>query len=107
MPKAKKETKKEKVVGVAKASPKAKSEEPKYIVSLTYNGQTEVLKGNDLINMFDEWSPRVFKTVLLVSAESGKQKVERRLSVIQAKRIAGNYTNAQIFAHNLLKFLNG
>lgn len=106
MPKVKKEIKKVKVAGATKPK-EEKIVEPKYKVSLTYNGQTEVLEGDDLVKMFEIWGPRVFKTVLLVTAESGKQKVERRLSVIQAKRISQNYTNAEIFANNLLKFLNG
>lgn len=105
MAKAKKEVKKVKAVGATKKEP-TKEAEPTYKVSLTYNGQTEVLKGDDMFKLFEGWSPRIFKSVVLVTAEKGKQKVERRLSVIQAKRIAGNYTNAEIFAGNLLKFLN-
>lgn len=100
MPKAKKAEVKENKLGATK-------KEPTFKVSLTYNGQTEVLKGDDMFKLFENWSPRIFKSVVLVTAEKGKQKVERRLSVIQAKRIAGNYTNSEIFAGNLLKFLNG
>lgn len=88
------------------ASPKAPAKaEPKYIVSLTYNGETEVIKGDDLIKIFSDWSPRIFKTVVLLDVENGIKRTERRLSVIQAKRIAGNFTNANIFANDLLKFL--
>lgn len=95
------------VVETKKAVKKeTKKAEPIYKVSLTYNGQTEVLKGDDLFKLFENWSPRIFKTFLLVKAEKGKQKVERRLSALQARKIAGNYTNAKIFAGNLLKFLN-
>lgn len=99
MPKTKKEVKK-----LGKATKKVA--EPKYVVSLSYNGEVEVLKGDDLVAIFREWSQRIFKTVVLLSVESEGKRVERRLSVIQAKRIAGNYTNAEIFANDLLKFLN-
>lgn len=82
-----------------------KAKEPKFTVTFGYNGAQEVLKGDDLIAIFKDWSPRIFKTVITLSVKSGKQELKRRLPVVQARRISGNYQFADIYAHQLLKFL--
>lgn len=75
-----------------------------FVVTFGYNGKQEVLKGNDLAALFKEWSPRIFKTVVNLSVKAGEREIKRRLPVMQARRIAGNYKFAYIYASQLLKF---
>jgi hypothetical protein len=89
-------------------APKVKSTTPRgasFKVTFGYNGQKEVKKGKDLIKIFSDWSPRVFKTIVTLSVKKGKKEIQRRLPVIQARRIAGNPKFSYIYASQLLKFL--
>jgi hypothetical protein len=89
-------------------SKKTKTNKPKvksdYVVTFGYNGSQEILKGNNFVKLFTDWSPRVFKTIITLEAQHGDIVLKRRLPIIQAKRISGNYKFAEIYANQLLKF---
>lgn len=88
-----------------KSSDKPKEAKKKFVVTFGYNGQQEVLEGDDLVALFKDWSPRVFKTIVTLSVKTKKNELKRRLPIMQAKRIAGNYKFSYIYASQLLKFL--
>lgn len=83
---------------------KAPKKANEFVVTFGYNGQKEVIKGTDLMEIFKDWSPRIFKTVITLEVTKGEQTIQRRLPVVQARRISGNYKFADIYAHGLLKF---
>lgn len=84
---------------------KATKKEPKYLVSLSYNEKVVKLEGDDLHQIFNDYQPEPFKSLIIIKVKSGDKEVERLWPVIKARRCFGNDTNALVEASLLSKLL--
>lgn len=90
----------------AKKEKSVKATKPKYTVLLDYNEKVVELTGDDLVKIFQDYEPDVYKSMVNVTVKSGDKSVERLWPVIKARRVFRNYKNSEIEAELFLKFLS-
>ncbi len=74
----------------------------KYSVAFKFNGETVNKKTNDVALALEEVKPSQLHTEMYVTVKNGKQLVERRLLLTQAKRVFADAFHRQVFINNLL-----
>ncbi len=74
----------------------------KYSVAFKFNGETVNTKTDDIALAIEEVKPTQLHTEMYVTVKNGKQLVERRLLLPQAKRVFQDAFHRQVFINNLL-----
>lgn len=80
----------------------ATNKKKKYSVTFKFNGESKALKTDDIASAIEEVKPKQLHTEMYVTVKNGKQLVERRLLLIQAKRVFSDVFHRQVFINNLL-----
>lgn len=75
---------------------------PTYSLTVTMNGETHKKRTTDLDATIQSLKPDWLHTEVYLTVKKGKQVAERRLSLINAKRVFQNDINRQVFINNLL-----
>jgi len=73
----------------------------KYSVAFKFNGETIKAKTDDIALAIEEVKPTQLHTEMYVTVKNGKQLVERRVLLTQAKRIFSDAFHRQVFINNL------
>ena len=76
---------------------------PRFVVSLGYNEKVVELKGDSLEQLFLNYQPEPFKSLINLKVTVGKQVVERLWPIMKARRVFNNHNNAAIEASLLEK----
>lgn len=75
---------------------------PTYSLTVIMNGETIRKRTADIGATLAALKPVWLHTEVYVTVQKGKQKIERRLSLINAKRVFQNDVNREVFVNNLL-----
>ena len=74
----------------------------KYSVAFKFNGEVKRKFTDDVALAIEEVKPEQLHTEVYVTIKNGKQLVERRLLLTQAKRVFRDAFHRQVFINNLL-----
>jgi len=72
------------------------------MISFKFNGETVTKKTDDIAKAFDEVRPPLLHTEMYVTVKKGKHVIERRLPLIQARRVFADSLAKEIFINNLM-----
>lgn len=84
------------------ATPKKTPEKKEYSVTAKFNGKIYRKRTNDLNETIKQLKPDWLHTEVYFTVKKGKAVSERRLSLIQAKRVFNVDVNREVFINNLL-----
>jgi hypothetical protein len=74
----------------------------KYSIAFKFNGEVKRKFTDDVALALEEVKPKQLHTEMYVTVKNGKQLVERRLLLPQAKRVFSDAFHRQVFINNLL-----
>lgn len=74
----------------------------KYNVEFNINGEIKKKQTNDIAKAIEEVTPPVVLTGMYVTIKKGAHLIERRLNLVQARRVFLNPTYREIFVNNLM-----
>lgn len=73
----------------------------KYNVTFKFNGELHTKRTEDLNKAIDEVRPPILHTEMYVLIKIGKELIERKLNLIQARRIFQDALHREVFINNL------
>ena len=73
-----------------------------YSLTATYNGETVKKSTDNLDETIKELRPDWLHTEMYLTVKKGKQVAERRVKLVDAKKIFNNEVNREVFINNLL-----
>lgn len=101
----KKEVKKAKKV-VKKVVKKEPKKEPKYKLEINVNGETTIVKTNDVLKGLQKYEPpAILKTNFVIQATHGRKVVDVIVPIRSARRMFHNSTALELLAVNLMRRL--
>jgi hypothetical protein len=80
----------------------APADTKKYIATLKFNGASHTIATDDIALAIEQVKPPQLHTEMYVTVQNGKQLVERRLLLTQAKRVFSDAFHRDVFINNLL-----
>lgn len=73
-----------------------------YSVDFKFNGETITKRTSDIKQTLEAIRPPVLLTEMYVTVKNGKEKIERKLNLHQARRVFQDDIMREIFINNLL-----
>jgi hypothetical protein len=74
----------------------------KYSLTFKINGETKKKRTDDISKALDDVRPPLVLTEMYVTVKKGKHLIERKLNLIQARKLFADSTAREIFINNLM-----
>ncbi len=78
-----------------------------YRIQFKFNGEVKEKRTTDVAKAIQDVRPMFLHTEMYVTLKHGKELIERRLSLLQARRIFSDEVSRQVFINNLLLSTHG
>lgn len=74
----------------------------KYNLTFKFNGEEKIKKTDNILEALDEVRPPLLHTEMYFTLKKGKHVIERRLNLIQGRKLFRDAVAREIFINNLM-----
>ena len=74
----------------------------KYSLTFKFNGEVKKKRTADIVKAIEEVRPPLLHTDMYVTLKKGKHVIERKLNLVQARKLFADALTREVFLNNLM-----